>query len=96
MKGCMCMLISEVLKQVKNMEDLSIVPIKGFTNVRCLTSKHPRRFNVIGDINLSSGRFILYDRTKGIWLDYKKMNLKTLEEVMTHVKNDIHFLSNFQ
>lgn len=89
------MLISHVLKQVQSIDSLKIVPIKGFVNVRCITSKHPRRFNVIGDININSGRFILYDCSINKWVSHKTMNLQSLEEVMRHVKNDIDFLSNF-
>ena len=37
------MLISDVLKKVQAIEELKIIPIKGFINVRCTTSKHPNR-----------------------------------------------------
>jgi uncharacterized membrane protein len=90
------MLISDVLKQIETNVAVQIVPIKGgMLNVKCTTSNHPKRFNVLGDINLNSGRFNVYDTATRKWVNHKILGLNTVEQVVSHIKNDIEKLSSW-
>lgn len=85
----------KVIDEIKNFDCLEIVKHNndsGFINVRCNTSLHPRRFNVIGDLNTNTGNMKLY--SDGKWISAKKIGITNVEAIISWVKKDIESLSS--
>jgi hypothetical protein len=64
----------------------------GFINVRCTTSIHPRRINVIGDLNTNTGNMKLY--SDGNWISVSKLGITSVEAIISWVKKDIELLTS--
>jgi hypothetical protein len=62
----------------------------GFINVRCKSSRHPKRFNVIGDLNPNTGNMRLYSDSK--WISANKLGINSVEAIISWVKKDIELL----
>jgi saccharopine dehydrogenase-like NADP-dependent oxidoreductase len=87
--------VNELLNEVGKMEELQIIyhnNDSGYINVRCITSNHQKRFNVIGDLNPSSGSMRLYN--EGKWISNKKLGLLKVSEIISWIKKDIEILQS--
>jgi hypothetical protein len=87
--------VNELLNEVGKMSDLQIVYHNNdseYLNVRCITSNHPKRFNVIGDLNPSSGSMRLY--SEGKWISNKKLGILNVPEIISWIKKDIELLQS--
>ncbi|MEQ6378783.1 hypothetical protein RZN25_18530 [Bacillaceae bacterium S4-13-56] len=85
----------QLIDKIKNIDCLEVVKHNndsGFINVRCTTSMHPRRFNVIGDLNTNTGNMRLY--SDGKWVSANKLGITSLEAIISWVKKDIEVLTS--
>jgi hypothetical protein len=93
--GGIDMNVNKLLNEVEKMDQLKIVyhnNDSGYINVRCITSNHPKRFNVIGDLNPSSGSMRLY--SEGKWISNKKLGLSNVPEIISWIRKDIVLLES--
>ncbi|WP_078549275.1 hypothetical protein [Litchfieldia alkalitelluris] len=81
----------DAIKEIDSLELVNHNNNSGFVNIRCKTSKHPRRFNVIGDLNTKTGNMRLY--SEGKWISINKLGFKSVESIISWVKKDIELLS---
>lgn len=56
-----------------------------------MKSSHPRRYNVIGDLNLNTGNMRLYNN--GHWAGIRKLNISNSNEVFKWIQKDMEILS---
>ncbi|USK30841.1 hypothetical protein LIT32_12390 [Bacillus sp. CMF21] len=85
--------VKELIKQIKDIEYLQIVEHKngsGFLNVRCIISNHPKRFNVIGNLNPNTGSMLLY--SEGKWVSNRTLGIINVQAAINWVKKDAQLL----
>jgi hypothetical protein len=84
-----------IIEKIEKIDCLEIVKHNndsGFLNVRCTTSIHPKRFNVIGDLNPNTGNMKLY--SDGKWISANKLGITSVEAIISWVKKDIELLTS--